>query len=411
MESMDEVLEDTNDQALHYLINDADWDHRDVMAEVARDASATLGDEGQTCLLIDETYFAKKGDHSAGVARQWNGRLGKTDNCQVGVFTALCCDNLSIPIDCDLYLPERWTEDPRRMRKAKIPTDHQAFKTKTVLAAEQIKRALANDIRFSWVAVDGGYGKCPQFIDEMAEMGLQFFADVHRTQRVFLDEPHPERIGRKKKLTVQADSVRLDKLLDNSENILWNYVTVRPGTKGPIVVRCKRFDAWIWNEADQRPHARKITVLISQMEDGTDTKFGITNSPAGLPTSSLAYRQRQRFWIEQAFKDGKSEVGLHQYQVRSWHGWHRHMALCMMALLYMMHLKLEARTDLPLLSAHDARNILAREFLQLHIGVVPNGGDDLLASIIATRHKKRLADIRNAYAKQGLEVPEHYSHQ
>ena len=185
----------------------------------------------------------------------------------------------------------------------------------------------------------------------------------------------------------------------------WEYVDVRVGTKGPISLRCKRFAAWIWNEKDQRPKARKITVLISQMPDGSDTKYTITNADSDVPTKQLLYQQRQRFWVEQAFKDGKSEVGMQEYQVRSWHGWHRHMTLSSMALLFMAELKCTNQESLPLLSAHDARDILATEFLGICVGAKP---PDQLERIIAKRHARRLADIASSYHNSGLDVPGRY---
>ena len=405
MESMEEVMPDTNEQALHYLINDADWDHQDVMDDIARDASRLIGGTPQSCLLIDETYFGKKGSHSAGVARQWNGRLGKTDNCQVGVFSALCRNTYCVPIDCDLYLPQSWIDDTKRLDKAKVPVDKRVFKTKTQLAVEQVDRALSNGVQFSWVAVDGGYGQCPYFHEKMREFGIIYVADVHKNQAVYLEQTRPQARGRKGRLKVEAESVRLDRWLEQSEDIPWEIVSVRDGVKGPIRVRCKRFEAFIWNEPDQSPHVHHVTVLITQMPDGSDTKFAITNADASTPTWQLAYYQRQRFWVEQSFRDGKGEVGLHEYQVRSWHGWHRHMTLCFVALLYMLELKLTTQDDLPLLSAHDARDILAAEFLGICVGVKPH---DDLARILEARHRRRHADICNSYARKDLPVPDHY---
>lgn len=405
MESMEEALPGTNEQALHYLINDADWDYQDVLSDVAKHANSTLGGSSRSCLLIDETYFAKKGTHSAGVARQWNGRLGKTDNCQVGVFSALCRDNYSVPIDTRLYLPQSWIDSPARLKKAKVPEQYWTFKTKTELAIEQVERALENGIQFAWVGVDGGYGKCPIFHDKMEEFGVCYSADVHKSQKIYLEDPHPQPMGKKKRLKATTKDTRLDKWLEKDNQLSWEHVNVRVGTKGLIALRCKRFSAWMWNEKDQHPKARRITVLISQMPDGSDTKYTITNADSDAPTEQLLYQQRQRFWVEQAFKDGKSEVGMHQYQVRSWHGWHRHMALCSMALLFMAELKCTSQETLPLLSAHDARDILATEFLGICIGAKP---PDQLERIIVNRHVRRFADISRSYQKHDLDVPERY---
>jgi SRSO17 transposase len=399
---MEESMPDSDQQALHYLIHDADWDHAGVMNDVAKSVDAALGGSRRTCLLIDESAFAKKGKHSAGVARQWNGRLGKTDNCQVGVFSALCRDEFCVPVSCDLYLPKEWTKSKSRMKKAHIPTDKQALRSKVEIAIEQIDNALAQGLRFEWIAVDGGYGKDGRFHRNAIEKGLTYFADVHKDQQVLIEQPVDVAMSSSGSEVREAAPMRVDKWLEKSENIPWEYLTVREGTKGQLKVRCKRCSVWLWNRNND--DIFPVTLLISQTQDGKDTKYGITNADTDKPTKDIAYYQRQRFWIEQSFKDGKSQVGMNEYQVRSWHGWHRHMAFCAMALLFMLEMRLTNKDALPLISAHDARNILAREFIQNYI----DGPDDQFATIIYKRHRRRMADIHNSYKKNGLEIPERY---
>ena len=188
---MSEVV-DTDSQALHHLLTEAGVDWDGLSGEVARQADALLGDE-QAALILDESAFAKKGTASAGVARMWNGRLGKVDNSQVGVFSALCRDQRVTLLDTRLYLPKDWVEDAERCRRAHIPEEARQLRSKCELALELVDSARQHGVRFGYVAVDGGYGKDPAFLRGLETRSLCFLADVHKHQRIWLDDPAPYR--------------------------------------------------------------------------------------------------------------------------------------------------------------------------------------------------------------------------
>lgn len=142
VERMAEVVPGTNTQALHHFLSHSPWDPRPVMDQVARDVDALLGGNQDSCLLLDETCFAKKGNHSVGVARQWCGLQGKTDNCQVAVFAALVRGRFVGLLDTELYLPKEWTQDRERCEAAGVPEERQALKTKPQLALEIVEHRL-----------------------------------------------------------------------------------------------------------------------------------------------------------------------------------------------------------------------------------------------------------------------------
>lgn len=159
MERMAEAVPETDYQQLQHFLTHSPWDHRLVMQQVAAEADRLLGGQPDTCLLIDESGFIKKGKDSAGVARQWCGRLGKVENCQVGVFAVLCHGERHIPIDGRLYLPKEWSDDRQRCRKAGIPDADIVARSKAEHALAMVKQARASGMRFAWVGLDGGYGK------------------------------------------------------------------------------------------------------------------------------------------------------------------------------------------------------------------------------------------------------------
>ena len=175
-------------QAMQHMRTEAGVDWEGFGRQMAQEANALLGGP-EAVLLIDESAFAKKGDASAGVARQWNGRLGKVDNCQVGVFAALCQGDLATLIDTRLYVPEAWANDGPRCDKAAIPEASRGYRSKTQLALAMLETAFQRGIDFGFVGVDGGYGKEPAFLRAGDRFGCRFVADVHSDQRIYLQDP------------------------------------------------------------------------------------------------------------------------------------------------------------------------------------------------------------------------------
>lgn len=142
-------------------------------------------------MIIDESGFAKKGEASAGVPRQWNGRFGKVDNCQVGVFASLCQNGMAILIDARLYLPEHWVSNPDRCDKAAIPEACQRYQSKSAIVLSMIETALQRGVRLGYVGIDDGYGKDPTFLRGVDNLGCTFVADDHCRQMVYLEDPMP----------------------------------------------------------------------------------------------------------------------------------------------------------------------------------------------------------------------------
>ena len=159
MERIEEVVPDCDYQSLHHFVSHSQWNERGVLDQVAADADGHLGGTADSCLLIDESSFPKKGMKSVEVARQWCGRLGKVENCQVAVFACLCHCPYATLIDTRLYLPKEWTQDPARCRAAGVPDETIVTRSRADLALELVWQARQNGVRFEWVGADGAYGR------------------------------------------------------------------------------------------------------------------------------------------------------------------------------------------------------------------------------------------------------------
>lgn len=400
MERMEEHVVGADDQALQYMLTEAQWGSRAVMDQVAQEANQLLGGD-ECCLLVDESGFEKKGKHSVGVARQWNGRRGKVDNCQVGVFAALGCGARVTLIDFRLYLPESWSEDTSSCKNAGIPEAFRTFKTKSALALEMVRYQRQQGINFAWVGGDGGYGKEPAFLRGLEDMDEIFVVDVHKDQLIYLDDPGPvillqksNRRGRKaSRYQAQTQAVRVDHWKEAQPEAAWQRVKLRDSTKGELIVEILHQRVWVWNKNEA--HAHHWHLLVRRELNSPETcKYTLSNAPAETSTQQLAQMQGQRFWIERAFEDGKSASGMADYQARKWRSWHHHMALVSMAMLFMAEERELQREEIPLLSCNDIETLL-RIFLPRR-DIDP----DEIVRQMEKRHRRRQASINNAFNKK-----------
>jgi SRSO17 transposase len=402
MERMEEVVPEAHHQALQHMLSASAWSERDVLDQVAQEANALVGSDEDTSLTLDESGFAKKGRHSAGVARQWCGQLGKVENCQVGVFAALSRGTDVTLIDGRLFLPEAWTTDAARCQAADIPKAERGFQRKADLALTMIRHARAQGIGFAWVGFDGFYGSDPQLLRALDEDGEIFVGDVHKDQRLYLTDPQPvvpppsrPRGRRPTVLQAQTPALRVDQWAQQQPASAWQTVTLREGTKGPLQVEMLHQRVWVWDGQEAQAH-RWHLIVRREVATPAEIKYSLSNAPAETPLPRLAFMQGQRYWVERALQTGKQDVGLGDYQVRSWRGWHHHMALVMMAMLFQLEERLLHRQTHPLLSGRDIRALL-NHFLPRRDTTL----DEVLRQM-EVRHRKRQAAIDSNYRNQQL---------
>ena len=402
MERMEEVVEDSDHQVLQQFLTDARWDARAVMDRVAQDAQALLGGTRSSALLIDETSFIKKGAHSVGVARQWSGRLGKVENCQVAVFGVLNAGSRSIPVDGRLYLPEQWVNDPERCRRAGVPEAQILKRTKPELALEIVRHQRALGVDFKWVCADGLYGNSPDFLRALEEDGEQFVIDVHADQRVYLEDPCPRaprfkgRGRRPWRLTSPLQPVRVDKYVNGLEPAHWQRLQVRSAENGPLEIFFHRRAVWVWDGQEAR--ARRRQLLVRREVESAEHKYALSNAGDDVPDLLLAQVHAQRFWIERTFEDGKGEAGMADYQARRWLAWQHHMALVMMVMLFMTRQRMIQSEAYPLLSCFDIRCLLAHFLPRRDVD------EDELLRQMEVRHQKRLAARRRTQKRPRPEM-------
>jgi SRSO17 transposase len=398
MERMAEAVPDSDDQVFQHFLTNSPWDDQRVVDQIASDSNRLLGGKKDSCLIIDETGFPKKGDKSVGVSRQWCGQLGKTENCQTGVFTVLGSKEHVVPVGYRLFLPESWVNDEKRCLEAGIPHEQIEFNRKHDLALQLVIQARLQSINFQWVGADGLYGEDPDFLRTLDRMYETFMVDIHKDQHVYLEDPKPlvpprkSKKGRKPtKLKAQTAPIRVDKWAEQQPDDRWKKVSVRDTTKGKLRVYMLHQRVWLWDGEESKANCWH---LIARREiDSKKIKFSLCNAPASTSIKRLAFMQAQRYWIERIFQDAKSQSGMGEYQARKWRSWHHHMAMVMMVMLFMVEQRLLHKDQYPLLSCFDIAVLLC--FL------LPRRAITLEEIIrqMEVRHKKRRDSIESAYRK------------
>ena len=318
------------------------WDaaavQREVQAVAAeRLAPSAIGTPEGATLILDESAFAKKGTHSVGVRRQHNGRLGKVDHCQVGVFLAYVTPAGTALADHRLYLPKEWARDPDRREETRVPEDV-PFRTKPELAGDLVESVRANGLLpHDWIIADEAYGSNGTLLSRLEGMGERYLMEVPVSTTVFTKDPAteiPPSVGRGPSPSrPRRDSVgSVRDVAASLSQSAWQTLQLRDGAKGPLmfefaVVR-------VWQVRHRKPGPPSWLVIRRSLEANPETKYYLSNADADVPLATLAAVTGVRWRVEELFEDGKGFLGMRDYQARAWTSWHHHMALVAVAHLF-----------------------------------------------------------------------------
>jgi SRSO17 transposase len=324
------------------------WNHLDVMREIQSSFATTLVPTTTqwnlgTVGVIDESSFPKKGDLSVGVARQWCGRLGKKENCQVGVFIVGVTPGGTALLDQQIYLSEDWILDRERRANAGVP--HSVFfQTKQEIALRQHARIEENrHVQFDWLTFDEAYGRDGAFLGQLERRGQKYVGEVPVSTTVWTKDPAtqiPEYSGRGRQPTKpKRDSVQsVKEVAESLAKDKWKTLCLREGSCAPVVFQFAAVRVWSMRDSEAGPPA---WLLIRRPLDGSDdVKYYTSNAEEETPIETMASVSGCRVKVEECFQDGKTHLGMSHYEGRSWTGWHHHMALVSLALLFVIQVRL-----------------------------------------------------------------------
>ena len=331
---------------LHHFISSPAWDDAPLWEVLAEQVDRQVGGENAV-LVVDDSGMPKKGDLSVGVASQYCGELGKTANCQVLVSLTLARGEVPVPVGLRLFLPAVWTDDPERCAAAGVPEAARAAQTKPGIALAEIDRVIEAGLHFSCVLADAGYGSSPVFRQGLDDRGLDWAVGIACTQRVYPTtvrlRPARTPTGRPARHPVPNRPPRTAaEMLDKQR---WRRITWRSGTKGPLSAR---FAAMRVRVADGALNARNTRLpgeevwLIGEWRDSGEKKYHLCNLPQRTSLRRLAATVKARWSCEQVHQQLKQELGLGDFEGRSWIGLHRHALMTCIAFAYLQHRRLKA---------------------------------------------------------------------
>lgn len=349
------ALEGGDIQAMQQFIGQGQWQDEKLLKKHWQLVNETLGEEDGVW-IVDGSGFPKKGDHSVGVARQWCGQLGKVENCQVGVFAAYASRKGYTLLDRRLYLPEGWFDEDHQERweECSIP-DGTPFKTKPSLALEMLEATVSEDtLDFRWVACDEAYGKDPPFLDGVAGLGFWYFAEVPHSTRGWETRPKtavPEWVGRGQRPTKERlvagepTPKRVDEIAAVVPGKEWKAYLIKEGSKGPLVAEFafRR----VVEVRDELPGREVWLVLRRSLGEEPELKTYLSIAPADTPRTELVRIAGMRWPVETALENGKDDLGMGDYMVRSWIGWHHHMTECILAHHFLVRVQKRLKRGLP----------------------------------------------------------------
>jgi SRSO17 transposase len=311
------------------------WD-ADALRDLVREYVIEHLADDNAVLVIDETGFLKQGKASCGVARQYTGAAGKITNCQIGVFAAYVSRHGHAFIDRALYLTKDWTRDPARLKATHVPAEI-GFMTKPQLAARMIERAIVAQVPFAWVAGDTvyGIGNIERGLRQAGKGYVLGVSSAHWFGSWNLERP------------LGGSAEEIAKTLPSSD---WQRLSAGSGTKGPRLhdwcyLELADLEAEEFNDANHGLWTRGL-LIRRNIADG-DLAYFTTWCPAGTSIATLVNVEGHRWAIEDSFEVAKNELGLDHNETRSWHGWHRHVSLVMLAFAMMAAIQRQANKSSP----------------------------------------------------------------
>lgn len=294
--------------------------------------------------VIDGSGFVKHGTESVGVQRQWCGRVGKKENCQVGVFLLGVTPGGNALLDHQLYLPETWAADAGRRKKTRVPAEI-VFQTKPQIAAVLLARSR---VHFDWIIADEEFGRDGHFLDALESANQRYLVEVPADTTVWAEKP----------LRQTPDEMvwQVSLLALTIPAKAWRVIQLREGAKGPLAFEFARLRVWSVRHRHAGPPGWLL--IRRTLEPVPEVKYYISNAKPDVPLETMALVTGSRWPVEEFFEDAKGQLGMAHYEARSWTSWHHHMSLVALAHLYVMQVRRDLRRKTPDLTLDMAMRLL-----------------------------------------------------
>ena len=320
---------------LQWFIGVSGWDDKPLRAELVRQVGAELGTEDGV-IVFDPSGFPKSGKDSVGVARQWCGRLGKVDNCQVAIYMGYVSREEHALVDTRLYLPKEWTQDPKRRKKAGIPKGTR-YRTRHQLCLEMLKEH-GDQLPHQWIAGDDEMGRPSWFRRRLHKLGEQYLLSVPSNILIRdLDVDPPACTGRGRH--PKRPWLRVDQWAMSVSESDWTVIDVRDGAKGPLIVEAVKCGVVARDDRRQEGHPEVLVVIRYKDRDNQSvikTDYYLSNASSETKLAEFTRVAKAEHRIEECLERAKGEAGLADYEVRNWKGWQHHQTLSLIATWFLV---------------------------------------------------------------------------
>jgi SRSO17 transposase len=348
-------LHDQPRQGIQKFMGYVPWDHRPMLTTLARQVGQELG-QADGVIVFDPSAFPKKGTRSVGVARQWCGRLGKVDNCQVGIFMGYVTRMEHTLVNMRLYLPEEWANDPARCQAAGVPKTVK-FRTRHQLALEMLDECGAS-LPHTWIAGDDEMGRPSRFRLDLRTRGERYLLAVPSNTLIRdLEAPLPEYAGRGRH--PKNPFLRVDDWCSMLPEAAWTRIDVRDGEKGPLVIEAVRRRVQARTDTGGTGPEEVLFVTRERQADQTyKIDYSLSNAAADVPLAELARVAKAEHRIEECLERAKGEAGLGDYQVRNWKAWHHHLTLALLAVWFLNQETRRGKKQTPALTLRQLHQLI-----------------------------------------------------
>jgi len=351
---------DVAGQNLEHFMANSPWSAQAVIRQVQQEVRAKPGLSEGGVLILDETADEKAGEASAGASRQYNGRQGKVDQSQVGVFLAYANLTPAVPtptwlwVDGELFLPEHWFAEEMAPRRARlgIPADRH-FASKVELGWQMIERSAQGGLRFAWLACDDNYGKSNGFRAKLNQAGHRYMADISSDTRVYLSKPTigvpPSKPGTQGRPPTRERVISPEPALAVSEvatraDTRWQRVRVRAIERGEIDDEFAARRVWTTRDSERGLPLSEEWLVIRRESSGR-LNYALSNAAPTCTVEELAWGKCQRYFVERANQDAKSELGWDEFQAQKYRAWEHAVALTILASWFIAETKLDWATQ------------------------------------------------------------------
>jgi len=329
------------EQNTQHFMSHSPWSGPSLITDIQNDVKQQPEFQAGAMLIVDESAEQKAGPYSAGAGRQHNGRLGKIEMSQVGVFAALVTPRVNTWIDGALFFPARWFEAGYAKQRQKVGfPEGRTFATKPELAWDIIQRIRANGVFFDAVAMDDLYGRNAQLRKRLDAAHIEYYGDVPENTVVYLDQPQVTypltKWGTPRKTCkVVAKHRYIARDLLQQPNLEWAEITVRPNERGQLRARFGRCRVWTVHQDE----CRQEWLLIRQ--DDKQITFVLSNAAVTTPLETMAWRKSHRYFVERSNQDEKGELGWDEFQAIKYLAWEHQLALTILASWFIAETRLD----------------------------------------------------------------------